>query len=64
VHFDTQGANDSKSLLIIPKLDLHADIQLLKVRNEQKSLSFTVGHGQTIRPQIPLSFPSKKRKEM
>ncbi len=26
VHFDLQGANNSKSLFIIPKFDLHADI--------------------------------------
>jgi hypothetical protein len=49
MHSDTQGANNIKSLLIIPKFDLHADIQLLNVRIEQKSLGFTVGHGQTIR---------------
>jgi hypothetical protein len=48
MHFDAQGTNTSKSLFIIPKFDLHADIQLLKVRNEQKSLGFRVGHGQTI----------------
>jgi hypothetical protein len=48
VHFDAQGANNSKSLFIIPKFDLHADIQLLKVGNEQKSLGFTVGHGRMI----------------
>jgi hypothetical protein len=38
VNFDAQGANDSKSLFIIPKFDLHVDVQLLKVRNERKSL--------------------------
>jgi hypothetical protein len=42
------GASGSKSLFIIPKFDFHANVQLLKVRNEQKSLGFTVGHGQTI----------------
>jgi hypothetical protein len=44
LYFDVQGANNSKSLFIIPKFDLHADIQLLKVRNEQHLLGFTVGH--------------------
>jgi hypothetical protein len=48
VHFDAQGAKNSKSLFITPKFDLHMDIQLLKVRNEQKSLGFTVGQGHTI----------------
>jgi hypothetical protein len=53
-----QGTNYSKSLFIIPKLDLHTDIQLLKVRNEQKSLGFTVGRGQMIR------LINLKRKEL
>ncbi len=49
LHFNGQGANNSKSLFIISKFDLHVDIQLLKVRNEQNSLGFSVGHGRTIR---------------
>jgi hypothetical protein len=57
VHFNAQGANDSKSLFIILKFDLHADIQILKVRNEQKSLGFTVGHGRT----IPISWWEQKK---
>jgi hypothetical protein len=48
VHFNLHGANNSKSLFAIPKFDLHADKQFLKVGNEQKSLGYTVGHGQTI----------------
>ncbi len=48
VHFNAQGANNSKSLFIIRKFNLHADIQLLKVRNEQKSLGLIVGDGQMI----------------
>jgi hypothetical protein len=48
VQFNAKGAtNDSKSLFTIPKFNLHVDIQLLKVRNERRSLGFTVGHGQT-----------------
>ncbi len=49
MHFGAQGANDSKSLFIIPKFDLHVDIQLLKVRKKQELLSFTVGHVRTLR---------------
>jgi hypothetical protein len=49
MHFGAQGANDSESLFIIPKFDLHVDIQLLKVRKKQELLGFTVGHVQTLR---------------
>jgi hypothetical protein len=45
VHYDVQEANNSKSLFIIPKFDLHVDVEHLKGRDEQKSLGFTVGHG-------------------
>jgi hypothetical protein len=46
--FNAQRANNTESLFSIPKIDLHVDTQLLKVRNDQKMMCFTIGHCQAI----------------